>query len=131
MTKDKNFSNQTVPSIIDTEYKDCNFSYSNCLTVLGQKVGHRIFPDDDTPRTFIDCNLTNCETPPGSLIVKANGQQIGMSVIGRNVIKSTDTVAIDGDTIIVNDYVDRNYGTYFQGVYTYRITPKDTPVEAI
>lgn len=127
MTKDKNFSNKTVPSIIDTEYKDCNFSHSNCLTVLGQKVGHRIFPDDDTPRTFIDCNLTNCEPPPGSLIMKANGKQTGPTIVERIVVVNTEVLEIDSEKIEVNNYVNRIYGNYYQGVYSYHAIPIDVP----
>ncbi len=129
MIEGKNFSNQIVPSEIDTEYKDCNFSHSNCLTVLGQKVGHRIFPDDDTPRTFIDCNMTNCEPPPGSIIMKANGQHTGPTIVERMIVVNTELVEIDGEQIEVKDYVDRIHGHYYQGVYSYK-TPIDIPREA-
>lgn len=125
MIKGKNFSNQIVPSEIDTEYLNCNFSHSNCITVLGQKVGHRIFPEDDTPRTFIDCNMKNCEPPPGSILMKANGVQKGFSVVEAMVIVSTEVVTIDGESIDVHQYADRKHGTYFQGVYSYLPTPVD------
>lgn len=135
MIKDKNFSNQIVPHrgdvlFIDTKYKDCNFSHSNCFTVFGQKVGHRIFPDDDTSRTFIDCNLTNCEPPPGSIIMKANGQHIGPTIVERMVKVNTEIVSIDSEQIEVDDYVDRIHGHYYQGVYSYKATPIDIPRRA-
>lgn len=120
MTKDKNFSNQTVPKIIDTEYRDCNFSHSNCLTVFGKKVGHRIFPDDDTPRTFIHCNMTNCEPPPNSNLIKSPP-----TIIERMVVVKTEVIKIDGEKIEAKDYVDRIHGSYWEGVYTYHSTPID------
>ena len=131
MTKDKNFSNQETPLVIDTEYRDCNFMQDNCIEVAGKKQGVRIFPGDDTPRTFIDCNMTNCEPPPGSIVKKANGNITGGSIIERMVIVATDTVEIDGETIVVNDYVDRRYGSLCQGVYSYHTVPIDQPRRAI
>jgi len=131
MTKNKNFSNQDTPSIIDTEYKDCNFSHTNCLTFGSLKRGHRLFPGDDTPRTFIDCNLTNAEPPPGSTVIKANGQPIGPTIIERMVMVKTEVVAIDSEQIEVKDYVDRIHGHYYQGAYSYRATPIDIPREAV
>jgi len=131
MIKGKNFSNQAIPSEIDTEYQDCNFAHTNCIEVAGKKQGVRIFPADDTPRTFIDCNMTNCEPPPNSIIKKANGNLTGPSIIERMVITGSDTITVDGQSITVNDYVDRIHGNYYQGVYSYHSTPIDTPREAI
>ncbi len=125
MIKDKNFSNKTVPSIIDTEYRDCNFSHSNCLTVFGQKVGHRIFPDDDTPRTFIDCNMVNCEPPPNSNLIHCN------TAIRENRVEvASEDLIIDGDTIQVEDYVNMIYGRYIGDVYVYQATPIQIPCPA-
>ena len=120
MIENENFSNQIIPKIIDTEYKDCNFSHSNCLTIFGQKVGHRIFPDDDTPRTFIDCNLTNCEPPPGSTQISSPSK-----VIEKSVVIATETIEIDGDVIVAEIIADRYLGRYWEGVYTYFLTPRD------
>ena len=131
MTKNKNFSNQTTPSVIDTEYKDCNFMQDNCIDVAGQKKGVRLFPGNDTPRTFIDCNMTNCEPPPNSIVKKANGDSTGGTIIGRMVIVATDTVEIDGETIVVNEYADRIYGSLFEGVYSYHAVPIDQPRSAV
>lgn len=120
MVEGKNFSNQIVPRTVDIEYRDCNFSHSNCLTVLGQKVGVRIFPDDDTPRTFIDCNMTNCEPPPESSMINSYS-----TITERMVISNTDIVQIDTEQIEVHYYVDRIYGHYHEGIYTYHSIPID------
>lgn len=120
MVKDKNFSNQIIPRIIDIEYRDCNFSHSNCLTVLGKKVGHRIFPDDDTPRIFIDCNMTNCEPPPGSSMINSYS-----TITERMIVTNVEILQIDAEQIEVNDYADRIHGFYYEGVYTYHSTPID------
>lgn len=107
MTKTKNFNGQLTPSIIDTYYEECTFMQPNCINDGGQKKGARIFPGDDTPRHFKGCNLVNCELPPGSTIDHCN-----TGVVGRGVIKNSENVIIDGETITVNDYVSRTYGKY-------------------
>ena len=122
MTKGENFSNQPTPSIIDMEYQACNFSTPNCLTVNGKKVGLRLFPGDDTPRTFIGCNLVNREPPPGSTLIKCN------TTIRENQIEvSSEDLVIDAETIKVKDYADRIYGSYWEGKYQYHFTPIETP----
>jgi len=125
MTENKNFSNQAVPSVIDTEYQDCNFAHTNCIDDAGQKKGVRIFPDDDTPRTFIGCNLTNTEPPPGSTMTNCSP-----TIIEKMVIVATDTVTVDGASIVVNEYADRIHGSYWDGAYSYHDVPIDVPREA-
>ena len=65
VVKKKNFSGQLTPSIIDTHYENCNFKQPE-PEMLPTVKGTRIFPGDDTPRHFKECNLGNCEIPPGS-----------------------------------------------------------------
>lgn len=65
----KNFKNQATPSIVDVAYDSCNFCQDAPIIVDGKRRGVRLFPGDDTPRTFIDCNLCNAEPPPGSTLV--------------------------------------------------------------
>ena len=122
MVKDKNFSNQIIPRIIDIEYRDCNFSHSDCIEVLGQKVGVRIFPDDDTPRTFIGCNMRNCEPPPGSSMINSYS-----TIIERIAIVNTEILQIDAEQIEVNDYADKIHGFYYEGTYTYHSIPIEIP----
>lgn len=122
MTKDKNFSGQATPSIIDTEYRNCNFSVPNCIDVGGKKRGMRLFPGDDTPRTFIDCNLVNCEPPPGSTLTRCN------TAIREGCVEiGSEDLVIDGDTIQVKDYANIIYGKYRNGEYVYQPTPIQTP----
>ncbi|MBN2560632.1 MAG: hypothetical protein JXQ75_06855 [Phycisphaerae bacterium] len=103
MTKHKNFAGKTTPAVIDVEYRDCNFSQRRPEERDGKKVGVRLFPGDDTPRTFIRCNLVNCEPPPGSTLVTCNtaivepvtdigGGKQGLQVHGRYDAKVGDYV---------------------------------------
>lgn len=124
MTENKNFRGQATPSIIDTEYRNCNFSTMNCLTIGGKKVGMRLFPGDDTSRTFISCNLVNCEPPPGSVLIGCN------TAIKESCVEvSSEELKIDGDTIEVKDYANICYGRYKDGGYVYK-TPVQVSCEA-
>lgn len=131
MIKGRNFSDQITPSVVDVEYQDCNFMQNNCIDVAGEKRAVRIFPGDDTSRIFIDCNMTNCEPPPGSVVKKADGTLTGGTIIERMIIAATDTVEIDGEVIVVNEYADRIYGSLYEGVYSYHVVPIDQPRRAI
>ena len=95
MTKYENFSGQQTPSIVDTEYYRCNFSQPQPVPYRdGLLYGLRIFPGDDTPRTFIECNLSNCEFPPGSNIISCN-----TAVVSRNQVLESEDVDVDGRPI--------------------------------
>jgi hypothetical protein len=87
----KNFAGVPVGDIpVDTEYKRCNFARP--APELGPPVvGVRLFPGDDTPRTFIDCNLVNCEPPPGSTLIRCNTTLNQQGVLGE-----LDEVILDG-----------------------------------
>lgn len=63
----RNFSHVQTPDVIDTDYERCNFT---------QAVAHtRIFPGDDTSRTFTRCNMKNCDLPPGSTRIMCSNRQ--------------------------------------------------------
>ena len=53
-----NYSHMATPTVVKAAYEGDNFSQAVANT--------RIFPGDDTPRTFTRCNLVNCDLPPGS-----------------------------------------------------------------
>lgn len=125
MTEKNNFSNQDTPPIVDTEYRNCNFSHTSAVQDGSNWKGHRLFPGDDTPRTFIHCNLINCEPPPGSTLVKCN-----CAIIRPEVSDFTDEpIEIDGETITVNHYKRIVYGKYTESGYEYLISPKEYPWE--
>jgi len=68
----KNYREGRVPPMQDT-YEGFAFSFLRPdYDAEGNKVAHRIIPDDDTPITFIDCNLTNACPPPGSTLINCN-----------------------------------------------------------
>ena len=124
MIKNKNFHGQITPSIIDIEYQSCNFQQPNFIDIDGQKKSVRIFPGDDTPRTFINCAMGNCEPPPNSILIHCN-----TTIKQRQVLVNTEVVEIDGDSIEVKDYADIVYGAYKNGEYVYRSTPLQIPCD--
>jgi len=125
MIKGKNFQKTDIADIpVDTEYRECNFSRRNCIDDAGVKKGVRLFPGDDTPRTFIGCNLANCEPPPGSTCTTCNN-----SITEKQVEVSSDTLTVDGETITVNEYANIIYGAYKNGSYQYKPTPVQIPCE--
>lgn len=99
----KNFSGQATPSIIDIEYQRCNFAQilpdPNVVNDPNEPARVRLFPGDDTPRTFIRCNLVNCEVPPGSTVVKCN-----TSIVVPNRLIGSITVTVDGSSSSVEFY---------------------------
>lgn len=121
----ENFSNQDTPSIIDTEYVRCNFLHTNCIDDGGVKKGHRLFPGDDTPRTFVDCNLGNCEPPPGSTLTRCPA-----AITEKQKHISSETITIDAVQIESKGYADMIYGRYKDSAYEYKDTPIEVAVEA-
>jgi len=120
MTKEKQFCNQDTPSIIDTEYQRCNFGHDEAIEVGGEWKGHRLFPGDDTPRTFVNCNLINCETPPDSILIGCNRALIRPAVL----ISQSDDIIIDGEAISI-DHCNKIVLGKWNGVdYDYFPSPK-------
>lgn len=107
MIRDRNFCNQTIPSEIALEYRDCNFAQFAPIDIAGKKRGVRLFPGDDTPRTFIGCNLCNAEAPSGSIIIDCN-----TGIKEFDVVTRTDTITIDGASMIVEHHSDFIYGRF-------------------
>jgi len=116
MTKNKNFSGQETPSIIDTEYESCNFS---------QPVpGTQLFPGDDTPRIFIDCNLVNALPPAGSTVRRCNTTQVRRSLeVGEEVVRVGDRDAT------VKRYADRILGRLNPETLALEAKQRDIPVD--
>lgn len=96
MTKNKNFSGQSIPSIVDDTYYQCNFSQPQPVFHQdGTAHGVRLFPEDDTPRVFIECNLSNCEVPPGSTVESCN-----TAVVSKHQPVKTEEVVVDGRVVV-------------------------------
>ena len=121
MIEGKNFARTTTPRLIDTEYRDCNFSQSQPIDVDGKKRGVRLFPGDNTPRTFINCNLVNAEPPPGSTVTNCNTW-----IIERNAVTSTDSVTVDGTRVEIDHHSDFVHSHYVNGAYV-----DQTPTERV
>ena len=96
----KNFSGQTTPSIVDAEYRNCNFSQA--------VPGTRIFPGDDKARTFFECNLVNCIPPPGSNLLGGTG--CNTTQVERQKEDGTEEITIDGEPVAIKRYVDSIQG---------------------
>ena len=126
MTERENFSGQQTPSLIDTDYRQCNFCQPAPVDGVGLKRGVRLFPGDDTPRTFIDCNLSNCEPPPGSTLTRCN------TVIRESYVHTcTETVTIDGEPVELDHHSDYIYGKFDgdSGEYVYFDAPREVEVD--
>jgi hypothetical protein len=101
MISRKNFVDVDPTQIpVDTEYFQCNFMRTQPDESGAQPVGHRLFPGDDTPRIFRECNLVNCEPPPNSTLIGCNTR-----VLRRHRVTETDTVTVDGFQIASNDRI--------------------------
>jgi hypothetical protein len=124
MIERKNFSGQVSPDVGgETEFSQCNFTQPEPVLDGALYVGVRLFPGDDTPRTFTKCNLVNCETPPGSTMTGCN-----QSISRTMIVTSTDELVIDGHTIETPFYSDFIYGwRTAEGVYEYHPTPVEIP----
>ena len=126
MIQGKNFTNWDVKEIpVDDEYRWCNFTQRVPVVVGEKRRGVRLFPGDDTPRSFINCNLCNCEPPPGSKLINC------LRVIKEFRLDSeADTITIDGHEIVLQHHIDRIHG-YFNpetGGYDDLPTPQDVEV---
>ena len=127
MIEGKNFMGMIVEDIPkDTEYKGCNFSQRQCVDDAGTKKGVRLFPDDDSPIIFRNCNMVNCEPPPGSTVIDCNG-----SIMDYDVILGSETVEIDGEEIVCEMRGNRKYGNRDDdnGGYIYFPSPKEWEIE--
>ena len=107
MTEHKNFTNQPTPRIVDKEYRFCNFTQTESVDVAGKKRGIRLFPGDDTTRTFINCNLTNCEPPPGSTLVKCN-----TTIVAWGIPTTQDVITVDGESVVLQHHSTFVYGRF-------------------
>ena len=91
----------------------------------GAKVGVRLFPDDNRPRRFVECNLVNCEPPPGSEVVRCNTTLRGVETI------RADEVVIDGFVIPIDQRASLTYGRLNPDTleYDYLPTPRVEPID--
>ena len=128
MIERKNFSGNPDPDVGgETEFTQCNFTQPEPVLDGEEYIGVRLFPGDDTPRTFTRCNLVNCEAPPGSVMNNCN------TTIRRSlVVSATDEIEIDGFSIPVNLYVDIIYGRQIDpGIYEYHPEPIEIPNDTV
>ena len=123
---DKSFANMDPTTIpVDTEYVRCNFSRSNPDKSGADPVGVRLFPGDDTPRTFIECNLKNCEPPPGSTLTGCNTVIAEQDVFDRNETITVDSVVVS--TRRFNKSVVYGRLNPETLLYEYKPTPEEYP----
>ena len=128
MIEHKNFSGQVSPDVGgETEFFRCNFSQPEPVLDGEDYIGVRLFPGDDTPRTFTKCNLVNCEVAAGSTIDGGN------TTIRRSLVTtSADEIVVDGHQLEVNVYHDIIYGRQTEpGVYEYHPTPIEVPNDTV
>ncbi len=120
----KNFTNER-PIIDADQYEHCNFSRPAPVIVNGLRRGVKLWPTDDTPRIFIDCNLINCEPPPGSTITRCNTWMTEYRIPTRE-----DTVTIDGQSLVVEHHSNFTYAKLNDDLtYTDLPTPRELVVD--
>lgn len=102
----KNFSGQTTPNEVADEYRNCNFSHPAPVELAGKKIGVRLFPLDDTPRTFVECNLVNCLPPPGSVLIRCN-TTLRESMVD---LGTTETLIVDSKPVEIGEWGNLIYG---------------------
>lgn len=91
----KNFSNMDPATIpVDDEYIQCNFTQTVPDTSGADPKGVRLFPGDDTPRIFRNCNLVNCEVPPGSTVENCN-----TTIKEFDISRGEETITVDGQVV--------------------------------
>lgn len=123
----KNFVGIDVAEIpVDNEYVRCNFTQHVPDTSGAQPVGVRLFPGDDTPRVFRDCNLVNCEPPPGSTVINCN-----TTISEYNVFDYEETVTVDNVVVSTTTYTKQVIHGRYDPVgetYVYEPTPIEVPM---
>ena len=88
-----------------------------------QAPGTPLWPGDDTPRRFVDCNLTNAVPPPGSVLVgRCNTTQVD-----RRVEVGTEDVTVGARTVQIKRYVNRIRGRLNRE--TLELEPNEVEVE--
>ena len=128
MIERKNYSGQVSPEVGgETEFTRCNFAQPAPVLDGADYIGTRLFPGDDTPRTFTNCNLVNCELPPGSTATKCN------TTIRRTKVETgSDELVIDGVTITTPIHHDIIYGRLTgPGLYWYHPAPVEIPNDEV
>lgn len=125
MVKGKNFSGLTTPPTpydTETEFEQCNFSQPAPDSTGANPVGIRLWPEDDTPRTFVRCNMANCEPPPDSSVTKCLTIMKSFGLPGL-----VDRVEVNG--VVIDTYqntFNRVHGRRQpDGTYIYRQTDEE------
>lgn len=126
MIKEKNFSNADPAALpADTEYVRCNFTQTVPDTSGANPVGVRLWPGDDTPRTFTNCNMVNCEPPPGSTLVQCN-----TAINEYDLPDFEETIVVDGVEVYRRQFKkNRMHGRYNPDTesYEYHSSPIEVP----
>lgn len=128
-----NFAGDVDPGASDpviaaaTVFRNCFFAHPAPVDVEGNLEGVRLFPGDDTPRTFIECNMVNAKPPPGSTVTSCN-----TAVIERSVQIGSDDIIVDGIVVAtIPILANRVHGRIdpATGDYEYKPTPEDLLVD--
>ncbi len=103
MVRLKNFSGLIIPPPPydrETEFEQCNFTQPAPDTSGANPVGVRLWPGDDTPRTFFRCNMLNCEPPPGSTVTKCLTAMKSFGLDGT-------VVEVEIDSVVLHSYQNK------------------------
>jgi hypothetical protein len=109
----------------ETVYHNCNFARRNPDTSGATPVGVRLWPGDDTPRRFVDCNLQNCEVPPGSEVIRSP-----RAIIESDVVLDTNVIVVDGVERTRRDRMGKRFHGYYDPD-TNAVVREPTPIEEV
>ena len=120
MISNTNFMGLAVEDIPkDDEYVRCNFMRRSPDKSGAQPVGVRLFPGDDTHRIFRNCNLMNCEVPPGSTVINSN-----TFIAENHVPTEVDRIIVDGVPVSTRQRTKLvHYGKWTPQGYEYEPVP--------
>jgi hypothetical protein len=121
----KNYSGMTTPTVTALEYRNCNFSQTAPVLDKGKWVGVRLWPGDDTPRIFIECNLTNAVPPTSSTLTRCN------TTLRRSQVATgtTETLVVDSKNVFIPIFADIIYG--HTNPVTLKAEYKPSPLEIL
>lgn len=123
--KYKNYSNQDIEYLEDTEFFRCNFSMSEPLEESGEYTGHPLNVGDGDGLIFIRCNFTNRLPPPKAQLIECN-----TTIMQHSFVKDEESIEIDGVKIGGKKIcVHRKHAVFENGEYIYYSEPIDYPTK--
>lgn len=100
------------------EYRNIVIKFNQPDTSGPSPVGKELWPGDNTPRRFINCNLINVAVPPGSELIATTAQ-----IVEYDIPVGSDTLTIDGVVLHTSNYTENRTHGRFRGNGVYQELP--------